>query len=143
MNVEFHAGFLALALLALAAAAVPLSRSPRGPAIVYALAATIAGIAALSALIAAVRTAPLLAHLPLGLPTVGVRLRLDALSATFSFIVNMAAGVASLYAMGYGRHEPEQGRSLPFYVLFLLGMNLVLVADDAFSFLLAWEFMSL
>jgi len=143
MNVEFHAGFLALALLALAAAAIPLSRFPRGPAIVYALAATIAGIAALSALIAAVRTAPLLAHLPLGLPTVGVRLRLDALSATFSFIVNMAAGVASLYAIGYGRHEPEQGRSLPFYVLFLLGMNLVLVADDAFSFLLAWEFMSL
>jgi formate hydrogenlyase subunit 3/multisubunit Na+/H+ antiporter MnhD subunit len=32
---------------------------------------------------------------------------------------------------------------LPFYPLFLAGMNLVVLADDAFSFLLSWEFMSL
>ncbi len=34
-------------------------------------------------------------------------------------------------------------RVLPFYAAFLAGMNLVLVADDAFSFLVSWEFMSL
>ena len=32
---------------------------------------------------------------------------------------------------------------LPFFPAFLAGMNLVLIADDAFTFLLSWEFMSL
>ena len=32
---------------------------------------------------------------------------------------------------------------LPFFPAFLAGMNLVLLADDAFTFLLSWEFMSL
>jgi formate hydrogenlyase subunit 3/multisubunit Na+/H+ antiporter MnhD subunit len=50
---------------------------------------------------------------------------------------------ASLYALGYGRHEPEPQRVLPFYPLFLAGLNLVVIAADAFSFLFAWELMSL
>ena len=32
---------------------------------------------------------------------------------------------------------------LPFYPVFLAGMNLVVMADDAFTFLISWEFMSL
>ena len=32
---------------------------------------------------------------------------------------------------------------LPFYPAFLAGMNLVVLADDAFTFLIAWELMSL
>ncbi len=32
---------------------------------------------------------------------------------------------------------------LPFYPAFLAGMNLVVLADDAFTFLMSWEFMSL
>ncbi|MCC6948534.1 MAG: hydrogenase 4 subunit B [Bradyrhizobiaceae bacterium] len=143
MNVEFHAGFFVFALLALAAASVPLARTPRGPVIIYGAAAAIAAIAALSGAIAAARGIPLQVRLPLGLPGIGVRLQLDALSSIFALIVNLAAALASLYAVGYGRHEHEQGRVLPFYCLFLLGMNLVLVADDAFTFLIAWEFMSL
>src|SRR5207247_3234633 len=35
------------------------------------------------------------------------------------------------------------GRVLPFFPAFLGGMNLVVLADDAFTFLMAWEFMSL
>ncbi|MDO8534458.1 MAG: hydrogenase 4 subunit B [Xanthobacteraceae bacterium] len=143
MSLDLHAGFLVFALLLLALAAIPLAHTRRGPSIVYALAALIAAAAAVSAFLAAAGGTPLRVQLPLGLPSTGMRLRLDALSATFAFIVNMAATITSLYAVGYGRHEPEQGRCLPFYCLFLLGMNLVLVADDAFSFLLAWEFMSL
>ena len=50
---------------------------------------------------------------------------------------------ASLYALGYGRHEHEPQRVLPFYPVFLAGLNLVVVADDAFSFVFAWELMSL
>ena len=34
-------------------------------------------------------------------------------------------------------------RVLPFFPAYLAGMNLVVLADDAFSFLIAWEFMSL
>jgi formate hydrogenlyase subunit 3/multisubunit Na+/H+ antiporter MnhD subunit len=81
--------------------------------------------------------------LPLGLPWIGARFRLDSLSALFLVVVNLGAGAASLYGLGYGRHEREPGRVLPFYPAFLAGMNLVVLADDAFSFLVAWEFMSL
>ena len=34
-------------------------------------------------------------------------------------------------------------RVLPFYPAYLAGMNLVVLSDDAFSFLVSWEFMSL
>ena len=53
------------------------------------------------------------------------------------------AASASLYGLGYGRHDPAPHRVLPFFPAFLAGMNLVVLADDAFSYLLCWEFMSL
>ncbi|NJO56549.1 MAG: hypothetical protein HC834_09700 [Rhodospirillales bacterium] len=80
--------------------------------------------------------------LPGGLPGVGIRLRIDSLSLVFLVVVNGVAALVSLYAIGYGRHE-HPGRVLALYPLFLLGMNVVLVADDAFTFLVGWEFMSL
>jgi hydrogenase-4 component B len=81
--------------------------------------------------------------LPLGLPWIGAHFRLDVLSAFFLAVVNLGAAAASLFALGYGRHEHAPERVLPFYPAFLAGMNLVVLADDAFSFLVAWEFMSL
>ncbi len=81
--------------------------------------------------------------LPIGLPGIGARFRVDALSAFFLVVVNLGAAVTSLYALGYGRHEHAPVRVLPFYAAFLAGMNLVVFADDAFTFLLSWEFMSL
>ena len=81
--------------------------------------------------------------LPLGLPWIGARFHLDALSDVFLVVVDVGGAIASLYAMGYGRHEREPERVLPFYPAFLAGMNLVLLAADAFSFLVAWEVMSL
>ena len=44
-------------------------------------------------------------------------------------------------AMAGTRSAPQ--RVLPFYPAFLAGMNLVVLADDAFTFLVSWEFMSL
>ena len=58
-------------------------------------------------------------------------------------MVNLGGAAASLYALGYGKHERTPHRVLPFYPLFLAAMKLVVVADDAFTFLFAWEFMSL
>src|SRR5205823_3157622 len=57
--------------------------------------------------------------------------------------VNLGSAVASFYALGYGRHESAPERVLPFFPAFLAGMNLVVAADDAFTFLFSWEFMSL
>jgi hydrogenase-4 component B len=83
------------------------------------------------------------ADLALGLPWLGAHFRLDALSAFFLIVVNLGGAVASLFALGYGQHEQAPERVLPFYPAFLAGMNLVLLADDAFTFLFVWEFMSL
>ena len=80
--------------------------------------------------------------LPLGLPWVGARFSLDPLAAVFLIVVNLGAALASLYAIGYGHHEAEPQRVLPFFPAFLAGMNLVVLASDAFSFLVAWEVMS-
>ena len=82
-------------------------------------------------------------QLPVGLPWIGARFAIDALAAFFLAVVNLGAAAASLYALGYGEHEKTPGRVLPFYPAFLAGMNLVILAADAFSFLFAWEFMSL
>jgi len=86
---------------------------------------------------------PITDTLPLGLPVMGAHFRLDALSALFLVVANLGIAAASLYALGYGRHENAPERVLPFFPAFLAGMNLVILADDAFTFLLSWEFMSL
>lgn len=81
--------------------------------------------------------------LPLGLPWLGMHFRLDALSAFFLAVINLAGGAASAYAIGYGAHEKSPMRILPFFPAFIAGMNAVVLADDAFAFLVSWEFMSL
>ena len=81
--------------------------------------------------------------LPLGLPWIGARFHVDALSAFFLVVVNLGTAAASLYGLGYGRTEHAPERVPPFFPAFLAGMNLVLLADDAYTFLLSWEFMSL
>ncbi len=96
---------------------------------------TLAGLAALAA-------PPAGLTLPLFLPWIGARFHLDPLAGFFLFVVNLGAAGASLYGLGYGRHETEAERVLPFYPVFLAGMNLVVLAADAFSFLFAWELMS-
>jgi formate hydrogenlyase subunit 3/multisubunit Na+/H+ antiporter MnhD subunit len=86
---------------------------------------------------------PQMVTLALGLPWLGSHFRLDALSATFLVIANLGAASASVFAVGYGRREQAKARVLPFFPVFLGAMNLVVLAGDAFSFLVAWEFMSL
>jgi formate hydrogenlyase subunit 3/multisubunit Na+/H+ antiporter MnhD subunit len=81
--------------------------------------------------------------LPLGLPWLGAHFRIDALAAFFLVVVNLGGAAASLFAVGYSRHEKWPRRVLPFYPAYLAAMNLVVLADDAFTFLVAWEFMSL
>jgi hypothetical protein len=132
------------ALLAVAAIAIAVSRFKVGSSLVYAATVAIStGGLALGCwhLLQASAAATLV--LPLGLPGIGAHFRLDALAAFFLIVVNLGGAAASLYAIGYGRHESEPRRVLPFFPAYLAGMNLVVLADDAFGFLVAWEFMSL
>ena len=133
------------ALLVLAGLGVVLHNRPSATRIIYSASL---GLSSIIFLVAVVRllTWPSPdpeATLPLGLPWIGARFRIDALSAFFLAVINFGAAAASLYALGYGEHEEHPGRVLPFYPAFLAGMNIVVLADDAFSFLVAWEFMSL
>ena len=143
-----------MVLLALACAAVLIATAPLGLAIhdptrarqaVYSIcliASSVLLVIAVVALLGIART-PSTAVLPLGIPWLGARFRLDALSAFFLAVVALGAAAASLFALGYGRHEAAPRRVLPFYPAFLAGMCIVVLADDAFTFLVSWEFMSL
>ena len=129
-------------LLVLAALAVGRSRAATpfvyGGCLVVSLVSLVAALAQLLG-----DAAPATLTLPLGLPWIGSHFRMDALAAFFLAVVDLGAAAASLFALGYGRHEEAPQRVLPFYPAFLAGMNLVVLADDAFSFLVSWEFMSL
>jgi len=132
-------------LIAMAPVAIAIGDFSRARHVVYGvcLAASFALlVVALTALLGS-SGAPSVATLPLGLPWLGAHFRLDALSAFFLAVVNLGGAAASLFAIGYGRQERAPWRVLPFYPAFLAGMSLVVLADDAFTFLVSWEFMSL
>jgi hydrogenase-4 component B len=134
------AGLLGLAVLAIA-----MSRSKTATALIYGATLAVSAIALIGAirwLLGDTANAAALT-LPIGLPWLGAHFRLDALSAFFLIVVNLGGAAASLFGLGYGHHESAPHRVLPFFPAFLAGMNLVVLADDAFSFLLCWEFMSL
>ena len=85
------------------------------------------------------------AVLQMGLPVLPFHLRLDPLSGFFLVVIGLLAFFVSIYSMGYVRSF-HPGRSIVrfvvFYSLFIFGMQLVVLADDAFLFLVAWELMA-
>jgi formate hydrogenlyase subunit 3/multisubunit Na+/H+ antiporter MnhD subunit len=81
--------------------------------------------------------------LPVGLPIVGLRVRLDLLSAFFGVVINGGVLAASVYGLGLDREKDLTPRVEPLFPLFAAAMNLVLMADDAYGFLFSWELMSL
>jgi formate hydrogenlyase subunit 3/multisubunit Na+/H+ antiporter MnhD subunit len=86
-----------------------------------------------------------IAVLPLGLPDLPLHLRLDSLSAFFLILLGAASFGVSLFSAGYFRSM--EGGMLGLlcleYHLFLGSMALVLLADDAYMFMVAWETMAL
>jgi hydrogenase-4 component B len=82
----------------------------------------------------------------LGLPWLPWHVRFDGLSGFFFLIIGIAVCAVSLYGPGYVSSYKESEH--PFAVLglftglFVAGMLLVLLADDAFFFMIAWELMS-
>jgi hydrogenase-4 component B len=133
------------AFLALAVLAAVLSRSDITTRLTYSstLSVSLFTMAiAVYRLLSAPATASVVT-LPLGLPWLGAHFQLDALAAFFLVVIALGSAAASLYGLGYGRHETAPHRVLPFFPAFLAGMTLVVLANDAFTFLLSWEFMSL
>jgi hydrogenase-4 component B len=135
----------AAVLLGVAVFAVIVARAPASRIAVYGACLSVTAVLFALSVITLVRepTTASAVTLPLGLPWIGMHFRIDALAAFFLAVVNLGAAAASLFALGYGRHEHAPSRVLPFYPAFLAGMNLVVLADDAFAFLVSWEFMSL
>ena len=88
---------------------------------------------------------PQSAVLPLGLPDLPFHLRLDSLSAFFLLLLGAASAAISLFAAGYFRSEEGTAPGLLCfqYHVFLAAMALVLIADDAYLFMVSWEAMAL
>jgi len=82
--------------------------------------------------------------LPIGLPDLPVHLRLDALSRVFLILLGAASTGISIFAAGYFRQGEGTAPGLLClqYHLFLASMGFVLLADDAYAFMLAWETMA-
>ncbi len=88
---------------------------------------------------------PQTAVLAIGLPDLPFHLRLDNLSAVFAMLVGFVAVGISIYAAGYFRQDEGTAPGLLCfeYHVFLASMLLVLLADDAYAFMVAWESMAL
>ena len=88
---------------------------------------------------------PGIAVLPLGLPDLPLHLRLDPLSAFFLILLGGASFGVSLFSAGYFRSMAGATLGLLCleYHVFLASMTLVLLADDAYMFMVAWETMAL
>jgi len=93
----------------------------------------------------ALAASPNIMVLPLGLPDLPFHLRLDPLSAFFVLLLGGASLGVSLFSAGY--FKTMAGATLGLlcleYHLFLVGMTLVVLADDAYMFMVAWETMAL
>jgi formate hydrogenlyase subunit 3/multisubunit Na+/H+ antiporter MnhD subunit len=86
------------------------------------------------------------AVLPIGLPQLPFHLRLDGLSAFFLMVIGGAAAGVSAFAAGYFRKiegETAPGLLCLQYHVFLASMAMVVLADDAYAFMVMWETMAL
>jgi formate hydrogenlyase subunit 3/multisubunit Na+/H+ antiporter MnhD subunit len=83
--------------------------------------------------------------LPLGLPGLPFHLRMDSLSAFFLVVIGVASCGTSIFSAGYVRQGEGTAPGLQClqYHLFLASMALVILADDAYAFMVAWETMAL
>src|SRR5450830_1135111 len=107
---------------------------------------TLAGLALAAAGLQAIWLAtPEQMTLPLGLPDLPFHLRLDPLAGFFLLLLGSVSAGVSVYAIGYFRDETP-GRLVLLaleYHVFLASMALVILADDAYLFMVAWETMAL
>ncbi len=142
--------YLALAS-ALASGALALA-ADRYPGLLRVGSSMLLGLCGLSAVAAGawamIDETPSVDVLALGLPWLKWHLRIDPLAGFFFSLVGLLVFVVSLFAPGYLRefthpaHKQAPWALGLFTGLFIIGMLLVLLADDAFVFMISWELMS-
>ncbi len=86
-------------------------------------------------------------QLPLGLPWLKWHVRLDPLSGFFFVLLGTLVAAVALYGPRYAREFARASRGSggtlgAFTAVFILGMQMLLLADDAFTFMIFWELMS-
>ena len=83
--------------------------------------------------------------LKVGLPDLPMHLRRDALTSVFLCLLGATSAGISLFSAGYFRRGEGTAPGLLClqYHVFLASMGLVLLADDAYAFMVAWEPMAL
>ena len=103
------------------------------------------GLALFGLALPAVFGAPQALVLPVGLPTLPFHLRLDSLAAFFLMVIGAVAAGVSAFAAGYFRRAEgtPPGLLCLEYHVFLAAMTLVVLADDAYAFMVMWETMAL
>ena len=136
---------IVVAWLAIGALGLFRSNHPASARVLYPLGAIVSVLLAAVGLAAISLPAQTLV-LPLGLPELPFHVRLDALSAFFLLVLGVTAAGISCYSAGYfaaPREGEAAGLTCLQYHVFLAGMALVLIADDAYLFMVAWETMAL
>ena len=108
-------------------------------------AGAIVGLGLAVAASAAIGAMPEFTILPFGLPGLPFHLRIDPLSAFFLVLLGATAGPISIFSSGYFRSGGGAAPGLLCfqYHVFLAAMALVMLADDAYAFMVAWETMAL
>jgi formate hydrogenlyase subunit 3/multisubunit Na+/H+ antiporter MnhD subunit len=83
--------------------------------------------------------------LPLGLPDLPLHMRLDPLAAFFLVLIGAGSFGISIYSAGYFRagEGAAPGLLCLQYHFFLASMTMVVLANDAYTFMVAWETMAL
>ena len=134
------AGWIAIGLLGL----VPAGNAFFARRIAFPLGA-LAGLALAGFGLQALWAQPEQLTLPLGLPDLPFHLRIDGLAGFFLLLLGSVSAGITLYAAGFFRAESTERLSLIAlqYHVFLASMAIVLLADDAYLFMVAWETMAL
>ncbi|MGE8364339.1 MULTISPECIES: hydrogenase 4 subunit B [Cupriavidus] len=131
-------------LLVGAAGVLALQRLPLVSRVLFPLGGLL-GLALSGLALAAVPGTPEVAVLGIGLPSLPFHVRLDSLSAYFLMVIGGATAGISMFAAGYFRkgEGTPPGLLCLEYHLFLASMAGVVLADDAYSFMVMWETMAL
>jgi hydrogenase-4 component B len=81
----------------------------------------------------------------IGLPDLPFHLRLDPLAGFFLVVIGLLSFMVSVYSIGYVKgflgKRPVTSLAI-FYCLFIAGMYMVVLSDDALIFLISWEVMA-
>ena len=133
-----------VAWLVIGGAGIVQPRNLRVVRLLFIVGAAVALAVAAVALVA-LRAEPETIVLALGLPDLPFHLRIDALAAFFLVLLGAATAAISLFSSGYFRAGDGTAPGLVClqYHAFVAAMALVLIADDAYLFMVAWETMAL